>query len=268
MAQWIRRDTGGLPLYEAPALTWLPGIMQGFTTRIGGTSQPPYNELNLSLSVGDDPAAVEANRRRLWVECDVTAKQVALAEQVHGSVVAVVTEGGAVAPGVDALITNVPDVMLMLLFADCVPVYIVDPVKKAIALVHAGWRGIVAGVTVAAVEALRKNFGCQPGSCVAAIGPCIGAESYEVGSDIAQHFRRLDSSRSSLILLPKNEFAGTFAVNLRQVAFAQLLNAGLRAEYISSSTEDTFRNQRDFYSYRRDGAATGRMAGFLALRAI
>lgn len=267
MAQWIRRETNGLPIHEAPALTWLPGVTQGFTTRNGGVSKPPYNDFNLSANVGDDSAAVEANRKRLLAECNVTAKQVAMAEQVHDSKVGVVGEGGAIAQGVDALVTDTPDLLLMMFFADCVPVYIVDPVKKAIALIHAGWRGIVGGIPIAAIEALRENFGTQPASCMAAVGPCIGAESYEVGSDVADRFLRLDSSRSSLILLPKNEFAGTYTVNLRQVVFSQLCSAGIRAEYISTSTEDTFRNQREFYSYRRDGATTGRMAGFLALRA-
>lgn len=268
MADWKRRSVGDLPLHQATTLTWLPGIVQGFTTRTGGVSLPPYDALNLGAHVGDSALAVATNRRRLWSEFGFEEQQVALAEQVHGNDVAVVTEGNKVVPGVDALMTNVPDLLLMLFFADCVPVYIVDPIARAVALIHSGWRGTVAGVVGNTVSALRENFGSRPAACLAAIGPCIGAESYEVGQEVADRFRHLDSMRSANALLPRNEFAGTYTLNLRQVIFAQLMSAGFRTEYISVSTEDTYRNRRDFFSFRRDGAATGRMAAFLALRTI
>ena len=119
-----------------------------------------------------------------------------------------------------------------------------------------------------AVLSLRENYGSRPGSCLAAIGPCIGGESYEVGPEVADQFRRLDSVRFANAVVPRNEFAGTYNLNLRQVIYSQLLSAGLRAEYVSVSSEDTFRNRRDFFSFRRDGASTGRMAGYLALRSL
>lgn len=267
MADWKRRAIGDLPVYQAATLAWLPGIVQGFTTRHAGVSPPPYNSMNLGAHVGDDPAAVETNRVRLWQELGFSPQRVALAEQVHGSRVAVVTEGGLDAvTDVDALVTNRTDLLLMLFFADCVPVYIVDPVSRAVALAHAGWRGTICGVVAQTVEALRTNFGSRPGTCLAAVGPCIGGESYEVGQEVADQFRRLDTLQSANALLPKDEFRGTYTLNLRQVIYSQLLDAGFRSEYIFVSGEDTYRNRRDFFSFRRDGKNTGRMAGFLALR--
>ena len=118
---------------------------------------------------------------------------------------------------------------------------------------------------------MREAFGIQPASCLAAIGPCIGGDSYEVGREVADRFRNFAAGRNSgaaTAVLPKDELVGKYTLNLRQVIFAQLLAAGLRAEYIAVCDEDTFRNRREFFSFRRDGAATGRMAAFLALRPV
>ena len=269
MADWKRRTLGEIPIHQAMTLSWLPGVVQGFSTRYGGVSHAPYETLNLGTHVGDDPVAVEVNRVRLCAELGFQPGQVALAEQVHGSTVAIIDrESPIIAPGADALITRQSDLLLMLFFADCVPVYIVDPVNRVIALIHSGWHGTVAGIVIQTVLTMQENFGSRPGACLAAIGPCIGGESYEVGQDVVDQFRRTDSLRAANAILPKNEFAGTYTLNLRQVLYSQLLSAGIRTEYVSVSSEDTFRNRRDFFSYRRDGKMTGRMAGFLALRSL
>lgn len=269
MAGWKRRAVGDLPVYQAVTMSWLPGFVQGFTTRRGGVSAVPYDALNLSMRVGDAPQSVQANRERLWADLGFDAEQVALAEQVHGDRVGRVTQGGlAPATGVDALITDTPNILLLMLFADCVPVYLVAPTRRAIGLVHSGWRGTAANITGRTVAEMREAFGVQPAQCLAAIGPCIGGESYEVGPEVADQFRNFPGGRNSgaaTALLPKDELAGSYLLNLRQVIFMQLLAAGLRADSVSVCNEDTYRNRRDFFSYRRDGAATGRMAAYLGL---
>ena len=114
----------------------------------------------------------------------------------------------------------------------------------------------------------EPTFGIHPAGCLAAIGPCIAGESYEVGREVADQFRNFgagSNSGAATAVLPKDELAGKYTLNLRQVVFVQLLAAGLRAESIAVCDEDTFRNRRDLFSFRRDGAATGRMAAFLAL---
>ncbi len=269
MADWKRQDRDELPLYQAGTMSWLPGVVQGFTTRTGGVSAAPYDSLNLGERAGDDPANVQTNRQRLWDALGVRESQVALAEQVHGSHVAAVTRGSAQpVSGADALITNTPDLLLVLLFADCVPIYMVDPVGRAIGLVHAGWRGTLANIVGQTAAAMQREFGTQPGACLAAIGPCIGGDNYEVRADVADPFRQLAGLRAATAITPRNEFGGTYNLNLRQIVYSQLLGAGFRADYIAVSSEDTFRSRRDFFSFRRDGARSGRMAAFLGLRAI
>ncbi len=270
MSHWKKQAVGDLPLYQAETLSWLPGVVQGFTTRRGGVGAAPYDTLNLGAHVGDREGDVQANRQRLWDDLGFRADQVAFAEQVHGKNVAPVTAGGLVM-GADALITNTPDVLLMLLFADCVPIYLFDPAQRAIGLVHAGWRGTAANIVGKTVSALRAQFGSRPKTLLAAIGPCIAGDSYEVGRDVADVFRNLPGGRNAgmgTAVFPKNELGGKYTLNLRQIVFAQLLIAGIKAEYIAVCDEDTFRNRRDFFSFRRDGAQTGRMAALFALRPV
>jgi len=267
MTGWRKQPIGDLPLYQAKTMSWLPRIVQGFTTRRGGVGVAPYDTLNLGRHVGDLPASVEANRQRVWSDLGFEAGQVALAEQVHGGLVAVVKAGTGPTPvsGADALVTDVPDLLLMLLFADCVPVYLVDPARKVIGLAHAGWRGTEANIAAKTVQTLSEEFGCLPSSCLAAIGPCIGGDSYEVGPEVADRFRTMPGARAASVILPRNEMTGTYTLNLRAVIFLQLLSAGLKAGSIAVCDEDTFRNRRDFFSYRRDGV-TGRMGAFLAMK--
>jgi len=267
MADWKRRALGDLPVYQAATMAWLPNVIQGFTTRKGGTSAAPYDTLNLAGHVGDVPAHVQDNRQRLWADVGMAEHQVALAEQTHGSTVSLVTAGSLVpSSGTDALITNTRDVLLMMLYADCVPVYLLDPSGRAIGLVHSGWRGTVADIAGRTMAAMTAQFGSHPQTCLAAIGPCISGDSYEVGRDVADQFRNMPDLRAGTAVYPKSEFTGTYTLNLRQVIFSQLLGAGLRADSIAVCDEDTFQNKRDFFSYRRDGAPSGRMAAFLGIR--
>lgn len=270
MSNWKRQAVGDLPLYQAKTMSWLPGVVQGFTTRRGGVSAAPYDSLNLSANVGDVAAHVQTNRERLWADLGFAASQVALAEQVHGNEVGIVAAGTGLTPmaGVDALVTDAPDVLLMLFYADCVPVYLLAPTRRVIGLVHAGWRGTASGIVGKTAKIMRETFDCPLPQCLAAIGPCIGGDSYEVGSEVADQFRNFAggaNAGAATAVLPRDELGGKYNLNLRQVLFAQLLQAGFRADAIAVCDEDTFRAKRDFFSYRRDGV-TGRMAAFLALR--
>jgi len=231
--------------------------------------QPPYDSLNLGAHVGDSANDVAANRERIWADLGFRETKVVTAEQIHGDDVAVVT-GPSLAPipGVDALITNVPGLLLIMFFADCAPVYIVDPNKKAIGLVHSGWRGTSKHIVRKAIQQMVSEFDCSPSNMLVAVGPCISADSYEVGSDVANLFRDMSvgkASGSALAVQPRNEIGGTYNLDLRQVIFAECLETGIRAEYIAVSDEDTYRNKRDFFSHRRDGV-TGRNAAYLAIR--
>jgi YfiH family protein len=185
------REAGTLRLLTWPALD-ASGADAAVTARPGGVSSGVYASLNLSLSVGDDPASVLENRRRLAAGFGVRPADFVFAGQVHGAGVQVVGEAdrgsGAfslndVIPATDALVTRSPGVALAILTADCVPIVLHDPVAGVLACVHAGWRGTVARVSAAAV-AVMQTLGSRPADVIAGIGPAIPAARYQVGTDV------------------------------------------------------------------------------------
>jgi polyphenol oxidase len=204
----VLRPVGDLRLLTWPALD-ASGADAVVTARSGGVSSGPYESLNLSLSVGDDPGCVRENRRRLATAFGVTPDDFVFARQVHGAGVRVVGDAdrgsGAFslddaagsagstgdadrasdAGGADALVTTSPGVVLAILTADCVPIVLHDPVAAVLACVHAGWRGTVAGVTTAALAAMQA-FGSRPSDVIAGVGPAIAAARYQVGADVHQ----------------------------------------------------------------------------------
>ena len=186
------RRIGGLEVLTWPALDGL-GADAFVTTRAGGVSVGPYESLNMGLTVGDAPAAVLENRRRVAAALGVDPADFVFSRQVHGAGVRVVTaadrSSGAFAldesvPDGDVLVTADPAVVLAILAADCVPVVLHDPAAGVLACVHAGWRGTVARACAAAVDAMVR-LGARPAGIVAGIGPAIGADRYQVGQEVA-----------------------------------------------------------------------------------
>lgn len=166
------------------------------TTRAGGVSGGPYQSLNLGLHVGDDDAAVVENRRRAASAVGLTLDDLVFCNQTHGAAVAGVTERDRgrgttsvddAIQGVDAVITRSPGVGIVMMVADCVPIVLFDPASPAVACVHAGWRGTAARVAAAAVEAMAAG-GSRPGDLLAAVGPAVAAERYQVGEEVAAAF--------------------------------------------------------------------------------
>jgi YfiH family protein len=187
----VWREAGGLRLLTWPALA-ASGADAVVTARSGGVSPGPYESLNLSLSVGDDPANVLENRRRLAAGLGASPADFVFAGQVHGPGVRIVGEADAgcgafslddVIAGTDALVTTSPRVVLAILTADCVPIVLHDPVAGVLACVHAGWRGTAAGVTAAALTAMR-SLGSRPEDVTAGLGPAIARSRYQVGPDV------------------------------------------------------------------------------------
>jgi polyphenol oxidase len=187
----VLRAVGDLHLLTWPALA-ASGARAAVTARSGGVSDGPYATLNLSLSVGDDPARVLENRRRAAAAFGAKPGDFVFARQVHGAGVRVVGEpdrgSGAFGlddaiDGADALVTASPAVVLAILTADCLPVVLHDPVAGVLACVHAGWRGTVAGVTAAALAAMQA-LGSHPPDVVAGLGPAIAGDRYQVGPDV------------------------------------------------------------------------------------
>jgi polyphenol oxidase len=187
------RAAGALRLLTWPALE-ASGADAAVTARSGGVSSGPYATLNLSLSVGDDPASVLENRRRLAAALGARPGDLVFARQVHGAGVRIVGEADAgsgafslddAIPDTDALVTGSPGVLLAILTADCVPIVLHDPVAGVLACVHAGWRGTVARVSAAALAAMQ-TLGSHPSDVIAGVGPAAAPARYQVGPDVHQ----------------------------------------------------------------------------------
>jgi len=226
----------------------LPGGRALFTTRRGGVSRPPCDTLNLGLITADDPAAVRANRDRLAALIGIARARTAQGRQVHGAEVRRLRElpdPDAEPVAADGQATALPDVAAVVLTADCLPVALIAP--EAVAIVHAGWRGLAAGVLSEAVAALRE-LGAR-NAIRAAIGPGAGGCCYEVGAEVraALRFHGPDARRGD-------------NADLKLVARRQLERAGV-AEVHDAGLCTLCAPPELFFSHRRDGGLTGRQAG-------
>ncbi|MGH3301527.1 MAG: peptidoglycan editing factor PgeF [Streptosporangiaceae bacterium] len=233
------------------------GVLVGFSSRAGGSSRPPYDSLNLGLSVGDDRAAVLANRGALAAACGLTFADLTWMRQVHGRDVWYAASGPATPPGpVDAMFTDKPGQVLCVLVADCAPVLLADPRARIVGVAHAGREGLVAGVVPALVSAMAAA-GAIPARMRALIGPAICGRCYEVPAGLQARVGTVAQAA------PCATAAGTCGLDIAAGLRAQLGSAGVGS--ISTDGRCT-RESPGLYSYRRDGR-TGRFAGLVWLSA-
>lgn len=237
-----------------PANWNAPSSVQAHTTmRSGGVSVSPYDSLNLGSHVGDLPASVQENRARIRHLLKLPQDPNWLS-QIHGhQVIRVGSQGLQDIPEADGAYTNEPDVVLAVLTADCLPVFLVSADGEELALLHCGWRGIASGIIERAVD----MFVCPPEQIQAWLGPCIGPAAFEVGRDVfdAMHHRNKQHEMAFV------SSGGKFFANLYQIARTELQTRGVRA--ITSCDHCTYTQTQDYYSYRKAGGATGRMASLL-----
>ncbi len=238
-----------------------PGIFSAYTsvragvsTRHGGISPSPLG-LNLSYRVGDAPENVRENRRRFLAALGFTETQTAFGEQCHSATVKVVTIPG-VHPLCDGLVTNVPGLGLAVSVADCVPVLLFDPRRRAVAAIHAGWRGSEKRIAAAGCSLLRETYDVRMQDIVAYVGPAAGACCYEVGEDVLRVFRPE----------VQVEDGGRFCIDLKEENRLQLLEAGIPAANIEVDRRCTICTADLFHSYRRDRESSGRMLACIGLR--
>ncbi|MFJ4335128.1 peptidoglycan editing factor PgeF [Streptomyces sp. NPDC088935] len=232
------------------------GAHFGFTDRWGGVSAVPYEELNLGGAVGDDPAAVTANRELAARSLGVDPARVVWMNQVHGADVAVVDGpwGDAPVPRVDAIVTAERGLALAVLTADCVPVLLADPVAGVAAAAHAGRPGLVAGVVPAAVRAMT-GLGADPARIVARTGPAVCGRCYEVPEQM-----RAEVAAAEPAAYAETSW-GTPALDVGAGVHAQLERLGVCAR---AQSPVCTRESKDHFSYRRD-RTTGRLAGYVWL---
>lgn len=235
---------GSLLAAPWPVFDDLP-VQVALSTRAGGVSSGQYESLNLGLHVGDDEAAVVENRHRLAASLGLALDDLVFAAQAHGREVLVVgpehrgrgTRSGDDAVGpVDALVTPTPGLGIVVLVADCVPLVLYAPDVHAVACVHAGWRGIVAGVVGATIDVLA-DLGASPVLLRVGIGPAVAAESYQVGPEVAEAANVALGERASQVV--RSDDDGGFRFDLPAAVRLQLLDAGVADELIATSASPT-----------------------------
>ena len=257
----IRVQANGCVHYQFESLADQKGLQHAVFTRLGGVSAPPFDSLNVGATVGDSPLAVQANRARVLEALGLSPERVVTAYQVHSARVAPVgvSDGGHVVPGTDGLLSR-EGVALLLRFADCVPILLFDPAKRAIGLLHAGWKGTSARIVEKGVAQMQERFGSEPGHIVAAIGPSIGPCCYQVQEDFARDVSRAWPQAAAFIHRERNGYrADLWRMNHRQLA-----DAGVR--HIELAQLCTACHRDEFYSHRGDSGLTGRFAVVLRLQ--
>jgi len=236
-----------VPTLVSPLLAELPGVRHAFFTRQGGVSEGLFASLNVGRGSGDDPADVAENRARAAAALGRTAAQLSTCYQIHSArpVVTDVPLGDARPQG-DAVVTATLGVLCGALAADCAPVLIADPEARVVAAVHAGWRGALAGVVEAAVAAMAR-LGAAPGRISAAVGPCIGPASYEVGLEFLAAFTAADAANARFFA--RGAIAEKRLFDLPGFVLSRLAAAGVtRAAWTG---HDTLADEARFFSNRR-----------------
>ncbi|MDR2207410.1 MAG: peptidoglycan editing factor PgeF [Azoarcus sp.] len=246
------RNSFLVPEWPAPST-----VRSLVTTRVGGVSKPPYDTFNLGLHVGDDPAAVAANRARL--RRHVPAEPFWL-EQVHGVEVALAGEGGGVPVRADASVARKAGVVCTIMTADCLPVLFCNDEGTVVAAAHAGWRGLAADVLEAALTAMEV----KPERVMAWLGPAIGPAAFEVGEEVRVAF--LASDPEARNVFAPCEIEGKWFADIFTLARRRLMRAGVRRDRIYGGGVCTVSENERFYSYRRE-AITGRFASLVWLDA-
>ncbi len=261
-----------LPLFVFPSLKQCGIVKHGFTTRRGGVSEGIFEALNLSFTRGDSRNAVEENYRRLAAALGVEYESFVFSDQTHTTNVARVgrkDRGNGIlrerqSRDVDGMVTDEKGVTLVTFFADCVPLYFVDPVRYAIGLSHSGWRGTVGRMGAVTLEKMAQEFGSNPEDMICAVGPSICRNCYEVGEDVAEEFLREFSGREKELLVKKEN--GKYQLDLWRANEIVLLEAGVRRENISVTEVCTCCNPKLLFSHRASQGKRGNLAAVLALQ--
>lgn len=237
-------------------------ITHGFFTRKGGVSPVPFDSLNLSVSTGDTQENIKENRRRIFEALNKDVRSLFDVWQVHSDKVIfsdMPRVSGRDLIKADAIFTNNPDLTLMMRFADCVPVLIYDPIKRAIGIIHAGWQGTIKQIVRKSISQMCDQYGTITTDIVAVVGPSIGPDHYEVGRSVYELAIDLFGKNDEII---KNE-SGKYIFNLWEANEFQLRQSGV--ENVIQTKICTACNTDRWYSHRVESGKTGRFAALLSL---
>jgi len=282
---WTELSVRGVRILQVPALSKLPWLIHGFSTKPGGVSdQNGERVLSLGFTEWDTKDNVLENRRRFQSALGASDLQLVSLKQIHSDVIHLFDVAPSQSCQGDASVTNRPGLLLGVQTADCVPILLVDPKKRAVASIHAGWRGTLQRIVVKAIGQLQMHFKSKPGDLFAAIGPSIGGCCYEVGTEVATQFLSqfaeapewFDEFRTGdepnpiqwLNMMPPGHQPPpkNVLLDLRKANRAQLLGAGVRASNIFVSGLCTACRRDLLFSYRKEGPQSGRLLSVIGLR--
>lgn len=267
--QIIRKTVKNIPFYACDGFG--PGVVHGFSTRIGGVSPAPWDSLNLGACRGDDPANLRENFSCFCAAIGADPNALVKNQQMHSKRVRPVTKADVMpapeTPGeveADGMITNQPGVALTIFSGDCLPVFLYDPVRRVIAACHAGWRGTAQGIAAQAARQMQEDYGCAPQDILAAIGPGIGPCCFETHADVPDGLRAElgPDAEAFITALPGGE---KFQVDLKGANARWLERAGLKPEHIALSAACTACDRTDFWSHRMQGSQRGSMAAIIQM---
>ncbi len=245
------------------------GIKAYFTSRLGGVSTGSFNTLNLGLHTSDKHYNVKKNRKRIARSLGINPESFVAAEQIHDNKIYLVNErdkgSGALhyrdsISGMDALITNTRGLPLISFYADCVPLYFVEPQKKVIALAHAGWQGTLKKIGEKTVSVMEKEFNVNSKDIWVAIGPSISRDFYEVNDIVIKKFKKEFKNYKEFVV---DKGKNSYLLDLWCANINSLKEAGINDKHIILSNYCTYRDNKYFYSYRREKGKTGRMASII-----
>ena len=266
------KEKNHVPYIQFKNLSATGIVKHGFSTRKGGVSTGIFSSMNLNFKRGDDPDAVLENYRRMAAALNMRVEDMVLSDQTHTTNVRVITEEdrgkGILRPqdysDVDGMITNVPGIVLVTSYADCVPLYFVDPVRKAIGLSHSGWKGTVGHIGQKTVWKMHEVYGSEPKDIVAAIGPSICQSCYEVSDDVAEAFRaNFTADEAADILLDKGN--GKYQLDLWKANWYVLTDADILPEHLSVTDLCTACHSDLLWSHRKTNGQRGGLSAFLSL---
>ena len=280
--EFVRKNKGaamkvvereGVPFLVFPGLDETEAVIHGFSTRMGGVSEGMFSSMNLSFARGDEEGRVRENFARLGRAMGLDCRNLVFSDQTHTSNVRVVTEAdrgkGFVREkdyrDVDGLVTNVPGLVLATFYADCVPLFLVDPVHRAVGLSHSGWKGTVGKIGKRTVELMKEQYGTRPEDLTAAIGPSICQDCYEVSEDVIGQFQEaFEKTYWKEIFYEKPD--GKYQLNLWRANELIFREAGLLPERILTTDLCTCCNAKLLFSHRASKGKRGTLGAFLMLK--